>query len=411
VSPKTQALSAQTLFLGIQFKKIATQDLALSFTRTSECILTRQQSISLLPSSLKAVTVPRAVALSVETVFGVQFHKVVSQDVASALTRLSEFSLALDQLSVVTSSVSRVFSPIRTLEQGLAIIIESSVSTGKLESEAVSVLQSSLKDTLKFGAEDVSVFSHPLYLSQFERMLVNPISISTFEVVAFTKACRQDLTQLMLSVKGPGKSMTQPIEAFLSPSALTMYVRDYLQDIVSSASVSKEAERSLEQSLEVYMLPAAVLTFLKELLQNITAGTSIIKDPSTLQFQPAVVTTESFKSPAKSVDQPLTVLETLTSTLAFVRMLVQSLEVQTTPSTVLAIIRELNQPMTITSTILKNSQKIQAQPILVTMTVSKGVQKLLIEALVVQIPTLVYVPEFGAYVLIIESNGDEALGI
>jgi hypothetical protein len=368
-------------------------------------------------------------------------------------------------VSILLLSVKK---PSKPVSQPISISTLATKAPTKLTIQSASVTTLSFKHSKSVCQQPISVLTTKIVETRYRREYAQTISAftSVIGVKAIIRLLTEyvSVTDLLLP-KQVEALRTQPIGVSPIPAVVLSLIREYAQSVSVDAVLFKDAEKIREETVSVIdlllpkqiekaaMQPIGVLGLLTYLSQYQRVFTETISVPTFLfkasqipKTQPATVLPQIFRdvqvpktqpvtvatTPAtlsqfirlfsqpvsvltmptwileliKLLTQPISVLEIKTTVAQYQRVNTQPITVLSTPTTILELIRTLTQPVTVVTTPFwyRELLKVLAQSVSVDTVLAKAIQKYATEIVKPCVIEMVYVPELGRYILIIDNE-------
>lgn len=394
---------------------------------------TRIQAVSVLSSLLKGLG-PGAKAQLISVIQSrLSYPRLVRTQPVSILPLviMAPVTVKVQAIVAIPSILARSVS--KPLLLPISILDSSYKQVSSLRIHTITVAEILQKGSLKQLLQALTTHSLFTEQAEYNREPVQSISVIHYVIKDSAKSNIQRVIPATLSKADVLKALSQPISIFTIPIRLPIsWTFSLLQPLAISDTLVKTAQfsRSPSQPVSISSLvamnpsafrtqlisviptPVSLMTLVREYTQPISIGALGAKEITKSGLQQVSVSPLTLKQPWKIQIQPLLVSPSLTSQAGFLRLSIQPITVVTIPTRVLALIRSFTQPVSVDSSLImaRGLLVVLTQLVTVSSLLTKAGGKTMIESLIVQIPSLVYVAEWGSYVLIIESSGEEAIG-
>jgi len=400
-----------------------------NFTYTTAVAWTKSvtQPVSVLSLPIKQPSRPmsQSVSISVSYLKVAQYRReFLQQTTASMFPTKAQSKLAVQsvvaslylgkkveslriQPVVTVLTLTKVLTFVREYSQLIGVSTILFKQPAKTTTQPVSVTNLLLPKQMEaLGTQPIEVLSLLTSLSQYQRVFTQPVSVPTSLFKASQIPKTQPATVLSQVFKDVQVPKTQPVTVAITPATLSQFIRFFSQPV------------------SVFTTPTSILELIKLLTQPIGVVSISFKDVAKTQFQSilvepflfrtssksltqtATVTSLPLKDVAKPLSQLTTVIDIKTIVAQYQRVKTQPITVLATPTTVLQLIRALTQPITVVATPswVKELVRILSQSVSVDTVLAKAIRKYATEIVKPCVIEMVYVPELGRYILIIDSE-------
>jgi len=367
------------------------------FTRSPE------QPVSAASSGFKDVTKSPGDAVVVTSSSVKQSGKVGAQPVSilSSSVKVAEFTRS----QPITTADTSTKDEMKLLSQLTTVLASKAISTRYERTQLITVLPTSISilELIRILTQPITVVTTKLTAAEYDRVFTETISVPTSLFKTSGPSGLQSITVLPQALRDIQALYTQPISVITAATSVMSLIRLLTQPVSVYSASSKDEMKLLSELTSVLPTKATLAQYQRVRTQPVTVLPQAFKDAQALYTQPISIITvpTSVLSLIRLLTQPITMHAALSKD----EMKLLSQLTTVLPSKAISTQYQRTQLITVFSapSSIREIIQILTQPVSVGTVLAKSMTKEMLEILV-SIAELIYVPEMGMWVYIIDGE-------